>query len=99
MIADPTSYKGVACERLSLVGTGPRQPEAGTTRSYVCTPPFLLVFALATLRDLPEFEGIHGADLTGGDVSLLNPRIDGRLDKLEDVYPFDDATEVSNEDA
>jgi segregation and condensation protein B len=84
-------------KRLSLIGAGPRVAQPGAPLTYVTTPTFLSVFGLGTLRDLPEIEAIQEAGLTEGDVILPDKQGDGELDDLEDLYPSDDATELSDE--
>lgn len=46
-------------KRLGLIGAGPRVAQPGAPLTYVTTPTFLLVFGLATLRDLPEIDVIE----------------------------------------
>jgi segregation and condensation protein B len=45
-------------KRIGLIGGGPRVPSPGAPLTYVTTATFLSVFGLATLRDLPEIEGM-----------------------------------------
>jgi chromosome segregation and condensation protein ScpB len=45
-------------KRIGLIGGGPRVAQAGAPLTYVTTRRFLSVFGLATLRDLPEIEGM-----------------------------------------
>lgn len=49
-------------KRIGLIGGGPRAPVAGAPLTYVTTPAFLSAFGLATLRDLPEIDGIGELD-------------------------------------
>jgi segregation and condensation protein B len=48
-------------KRLGLIGGGPRAPFPGAPLTYVTTQAFLSAFGLATLRDLPEIQGIGEA--------------------------------------
>ncbi len=82
---------------LGLIGAGPRVAQAGAPLTYVTTRAFLSVFGLATLRDLPDIEAMQEATLTGGDVALPGPNGDVAFDELENLYPFDNATDVSEE--
>ncbi len=84
-------------KRLNLISAGPRIAQAGAPLTYVTTPAFLSVFGLATLHDLPEIEAIQHDSLTHDSVALLGSAGDGGLDELENLYPFDDATDVSEE--
>jgi segregation and condensation protein B len=53
-------------KRIGLISGGPRAPFPGAPLTYVTTPRFLSVFGLATLRDLPEIEGMQD------DVGVVN---------------------------
>ncbi|GAW37424.1 hypothetical protein RA2_04507 [Roseovarius sp. A-2] len=46
-----------------LITTGPRSPRAGAPYTYVTTQKFLMVFGMASLRDLPDREGLQDAGL------------------------------------
>lgn len=46
-----------------LIATGPRSPRAGAPYTYVTTQKFLLVFGMASLRDLPDREELEDAGL------------------------------------
>lgn len=48
-----------------LVATGPRSPRRGAPYTYVTTEQFLAAFDLQSLRDLPDFEQLADAGLTG----------------------------------
>jgi segregation and condensation protein B len=45
-------------KRIGLITGGPRAPFPGAPLTYVTTAKFLSVFGLATLRDLPEIDGV-----------------------------------------
>jgi segregation and condensation protein B len=49
-------------KRIGLIGGGLRAPLAGAPLTYITTAKFLSTFGLATLRDLPEIEGIRSND-------------------------------------
>jgi len=49
-----------------LIGTGPRSPRRGAPYTYVTTEQFLVVFDLASLRDLPNREQLEDAGLAVG---------------------------------
>jgi segregation and condensation protein B len=51
-------------KRLGLIGAGPRMAQPGAPLSYVTTPMFLSVFGLASLRDLPEIDGMEDRGAT-----------------------------------
>lgn len=65
-------------KRVGLIGGGPRAPFPGAPLTYVTTLRFLSVFGLATLRDLPEIEGM-GEGMTRTDGWLLGDLADGDL--------------------
>jgi segregation and condensation protein B len=46
-------------KRIGLIGGGLRAPFPGAPLTYVTTAGFLSQFGLATLRDLPEIEGVQ----------------------------------------
>ena len=46
-----------------LITTGPRSPRAGAPYTYVTTSQFLLVFGMASLRDLPDREQLEDAGM------------------------------------
>ncbi|WP_414476206.1 SMC-Scp complex subunit ScpB [Microvirga sp. M2] len=50
-------------KRLALIGAGPRSPQPGAPLTYVTTDRFLVVFGLASLRDLPEWDALEEAGL------------------------------------
>lgn len=49
-----------------LIATGPRSPRAGAPYTYVTTPQFLVVFGMASLRDLPDREQLEDAGMASG---------------------------------
>jgi segregation and condensation protein B len=49
--------------RRDLIAIGPRSPRAGAPYTYVTTQGFLVAFALQSLRDLPDREGLQDAGL------------------------------------
>ena len=46
-----------------LIGTGPREPRRGAPYTFVTTEAFLAAFGMASLRDLPDQEGLEDAGL------------------------------------
>jgi segregation and condensation protein B len=57
--AEPIPREALArLKRVGLVSGGPRAPFPGAPLTDVTTPWFLSVFGRATLRDLPEIEGM-----------------------------------------
>jgi segregation and condensation protein B len=90
-------------KRLGLIGAGPRVAQAGAPLTYVTTPAFLSVFGLATLRDLPEIEGIEemGRSFDGGHLSDRHLSDDGERsssglfdDPAPDVDRLDELPEL-----
>jgi segregation and condensation protein B len=78
-------------KRIGLIGGGPRAPFPGAPLTYVTTPRFLSVFGLATLRDLPEIEGMgDGSDerLTPSDRWRPGDPEDAALALEADVEPM-----------
>ncbi|GLI95094.1 SMC-Scp complex subunit ScpB [Methylocystis echinoides] len=45
---------------LGVIAPGPRAPEPGAPIAWVTTPRFLQVFALGSLRDLPDLDTLDG---------------------------------------
>ena len=48
-----------------LIGMGPRAPTRGAPYTYVTTEQFLVVFNLRTLQDLPDWELLGDAGMSG----------------------------------
>jgi segregation and condensation protein B len=78
-------------KRIGLVGGGPRAPFPGAPLTYVTTPLFLSVFGLASLRDLPEIEGIQGDGPRDEREDSLAPVFGGEADAAFGNVGFDGA--------
>src|SRR5271169_5891596 len=48
-----------------LIATGPRSPQPGAPHTYVTTPAFLVLWGLASLRELPHLARLEEAGLLG----------------------------------
>jgi segregation and condensation protein B len=77
-------------KRLGLIGAGPRIAQPGAPLTYVTTATFLSVFSLATLRDLPEIEGVQ--EVGGGGLperlpdTFAMPEEEPEREHLESLY-------------
>jgi segregation and condensation protein B len=64
---------------LGVIAAGPRAPQPGAPIAWVTTVRFLEMFALGSLRDLPELDAL-GADRAGAGGRELDDEIEGALD-------------------
>ena len=54
-----------ALRGVELIATGPRSPQPGAPHTYVTTPAFLVLWGLASLRELPHLARLEEAGLLG----------------------------------
>jgi segregation and condensation protein B len=83
---------------LGVIAPGPRAPQPGAPIAWVTTQKFLEVFALGSLRDLPELDALGNAgarDRDDGVEAALDDAfgLDNEESAKEDEDAFDD-TEV-----
>jgi segregation and condensation protein B len=66
ILGRPISRDVIAALRgAHLIATGPRSPQPGAPHTYVTTPAFLTLWALGSLRDLPDLDRLEEAGLLG----------------------------------
>jgi segregation and condensation protein B len=68
-----------------VIAAGPRAPQPGAPIAWVTTPRFLEVFALGSLRDLPDLDAMAADDASSGEVEdSVEAALDDALGLIEE---------------
>jgi segregation and condensation protein B len=80
---------------LGVIARGPRAPEPGAPIAWVTTQRFFEVFALGSLRHLPDLDTLEDAGALGRDVDDgVEAALDDGLGIMEEEDDAGDETEV-----